>query len=249
MRKDMFKVIVERPRHGSRSAPKIKNRHDPDQERKQVGMKRAVQERSGGWKSLNENLAPLKRYLGKQKGRPWSKVYAEISKQLAPGHTVKDHVRDHLEDFIVIRVSIGKKGEWLRNTKNYANAIPLHEWWPELYVDPNDGIIKETARLRKKLGIKIAVYRDPNSAHCPESQVDIGYQACHLKINGVWYLVHYGDPVMDPKPGAKDMIEVWIPGIWQRARENDEGQILWVWLIDKQQLKKAELKKAGLKND
>ena len=38
----------------------------------------ALQEvRAYGYKSLNENLAPLRRYLVRQVDRPWNKVWSE----------------------------------------------------------------------------------------------------------------------------------------------------------------------------
>ena len=54
-------------------------------------------------KTLNENLNPLKRYLASQVGRPWRKVYSEISEHLKPTSTVQQHVRDHLQDFVATK--------------------------------------------------------------------------------------------------------------------------------------------------
>ncbi len=56
-------------------------------------------------KWLNENLAPLKRFLGKQVGRPWDKVYSEIAENLKPTSTVQQHVRDHIEDFVALKTT------------------------------------------------------------------------------------------------------------------------------------------------
>ena len=60
-------------------------------------MRRGQQHR-GGLKLLNENLAPLRRYLERQVGRPWDKVYSEIAEGLRVASTVQRHVRDHLRD-------------------------------------------------------------------------------------------------------------------------------------------------------
>ena len=54
---------------------------------------------------LNENLAPLQRYLARQVGRPWNKIYAEIAEHLKPTSTVQQHVRDHLKDFVQLHPS------------------------------------------------------------------------------------------------------------------------------------------------
>ena len=87
MREDMFKVIVERPRWGSRHAARSKLRYDKVPDRKHATGRRMVLESEGWTKCLNENLAPLKRYLSKQVGRPWDKVYSEICEHLDTSST------------------------------------------------------------------------------------------------------------------------------------------------------------------
>jgi len=93
MREDMFKVIVERPRRGRSWAKKTKLRYlKEDDGRSRVSGKRIAIE-GGRRKWLNENLAPLKRYLFKQRGRKWDDVFSEICDHLDTGSTVKMHVR------------------------------------------------------------------------------------------------------------------------------------------------------------
>src|SRR5947209_3737612 len=100
MREDMAKVIVERPRIKPRNTRKGR-RVDPDDLPAYEGMRRAHAWR-GERKQLNENLAPLRRYLAKQVGRPWDKVYSEISTHLRVDNVVQQHVRDHLHDFVAV---------------------------------------------------------------------------------------------------------------------------------------------------
>jgi hypothetical protein len=141
MRADMFKVIVERPRWGSRFIESVKLRKDRS-DRKSVGLKRHIAV-SGIWsKSLNENLAPLKRYLARQVGRRWDDVFSEICAHLDTGSTVKMHVRQHLGDFVLIGIAYGRKGEMIHDgrvirpdRRNCRGA--------EYYVDPDDGILKD----------------------------------------------------------------------------------------------------------
>src|ERR1700733_10559155 len=98
MREDMAQVIVERPRikpynHRKGRSPDLENL--PDHE----GMRRGRALR-GDRKQLNENLAPLRRYLEKQISRPWDKIYSEIAAHLRIDSAVQQHVRDHLCDFV-----------------------------------------------------------------------------------------------------------------------------------------------------
>ncbi|MEO1661985.1 MAG: hypothetical protein AAFR51_13420 [Pseudomonadota bacterium] len=154
MREDMFKVIVERPRWGSRHAVKSKLRYDKVPGRKRATGRRMALENAGWTKSLNENLAPLKRYLHKQVGRPWDKVYSEISAHLDANSTVKQHVRDHLRDFILIKVTIAGDGSYSAAAQQWWGPSAPQHWWAELYVDPRDGLIKRTDKLCRKLGLE-----------------------------------------------------------------------------------------------
>ena len=93
MREDMARVIVQRPRIPDRDARK--GRSLPlDQLPAQEGMRRP-HVRFWGGKQLNEDLAPLRRYLERERqvGRPWDKVYANIAKHLRADSTVQQHVR------------------------------------------------------------------------------------------------------------------------------------------------------------
>src|SRR4051812_39875839 len=106
MRADMAKVIVERPRVGSRARGKGKGykrrlaRIAPEDRPRREGMKH----HGGNTKSLNEHLGPLGRYLEGQVGRPWNDVFAEICAHIDRNSAVQDHVRDHLGDFVTTDV-------------------------------------------------------------------------------------------------------------------------------------------------
>jgi hypothetical protein len=101
MREDMSRVIVERPRLGGGWTKR--GRTVPFSELPKCEGMRRPHTRSGMWKALNENLNPLRRYLERQVGRPWDKVYSEIARNLRPDSTVQQHVRDHVPDFVAIK--------------------------------------------------------------------------------------------------------------------------------------------------
>jgi hypothetical protein len=144
MRSDMARVIVERPRipdYGAR-----KGRDVPlDQLPAQEGMRRPHL-RSWRGKELNENLAPLRRYLERQVGRPWDKIYSDIAAHLRVDNTVQQHVRDHLHDFVAI------KPRWSRDWRNRRAGL----WWQPFYVDPASGLLKRTDQLPEAKAIRRA---------------------------------------------------------------------------------------------
>ncbi len=241
MRADMFKVIVERPRWGSRHAPaaKLKRRTDPG--RTFIGHKRHAWESAAYTKSLNENLAPLRRYLLKQRGRLWNDVFSEICKQLDTGSTVKMHIREHLEDFIMVSIHVDANGKWLGQSR-FGGVQPLDGWWPNLYVDPVDGRVKETARLRQLLGIERRSYRRWLAAY-PEGPFDdfelLSPLHVRMKRKGIWFEIHL---TRDPRCTEAHLRHQLIEQSW---RDQPGG-----WEVrSMKQLSKKQLKSHGLTNN
>ncbi len=146
MRKDMAKVIVERPRYGhSDGHPRGgRTRVVTDDDGAPLPARVPAQRRDWKTKNLNENLAPLRRFLMSQAERPWNKVYAEISAHLKPTSTVQQHVRDHIEDIVAVRTRMADgvvmtSGRWGREQ-------PLDRDWRALYVHPRTGLLRKNAK-------------------------------------------------------------------------------------------------------
>lgn len=258
MRKDMSKVIVERPRRKLKGAKSL--RAVPlDQTPAKQGLKRSRRER-GGYKELNENLAPLRRYLEKQVGRPWDKVYSEICENLRADNTVQQHVRDHLKDFV-----------------RYANE-PLKTyyrgdapWRQPLYVDDH-GLLKRTDQLP---AVK-AARRARKSAPKPEPDI-VPMDARHelRRIDGIWWVIElaplpeavYG-VLPEDHPGRREAnrnaVHLLTPPVndivrgpmnvgplrdtradWTRFKKVNPRL---VYAVGKRQAPGAELRRRGLKN-
>jgi hypothetical protein len=150
MRDDMFKVIVERPRWGASHAASPKLKRMPQTDAIHIGLKRHARIGAPYTKSLNENLAPLVRYLRRQRGRRWDAVFSEICAKLDTGSTIKMHVREHIEDFVLTRISIGLYGEWMFE----GHVLGRRGRWfrrRELFVDPRDGVLKDMGVLEAML--------------------------------------------------------------------------------------------------
>lgn len=152
MRADMFKVIVERPRWGAGHAASPKLRRSLDPGIHQIGLKRHAKIGAPYPKSLNENLAPLVRFLRSRRGRAWDEVFSEICAGLDTGSTVKQHVRAHIEDFVLTRISIGRHGEWMFEGEVLAQTgIRFRQ--RRFFVDPRDGVLKDIALLDEALPV------------------------------------------------------------------------------------------------
>ena len=185
MRSDMSKVIVERPRRGSR----IRNHKsaltlDPGriEDDRYIDPPRP---RHSGEKSLNENLSPLRRYLESNVGRPWSKVYAEISATLDPRKATGLHILQHLRDFVSCNTWI--EGRTVMVSRRWGRGGP--EAVTGLYVHPVSGLLRR-APDRKYVGWTKPVTElalDPNTV-------------CRL-VDEIWYCFEYA--VRDPNAIAE----------------------------------------------
>jgi len=142
MRDDMHKVIVERPRRGAgwaRDGRPLPVEDQPSRDKFRRGSQRS--------KTLNENLAPLKRYLQKQVGRPWDKVYGEIRERISPSNTVQMHIHQHLFDYVERNVTFidgvphGSEGSRLVPLGTYRSPI--------VYVCPKTGLLRSVKRKKR----------------------------------------------------------------------------------------------------
>ncbi|HEX2886367.1 hypothetical protein [Vineibacter terrae] len=253
MRDDMARVIVERPRRGGWSFRKGRQVALDDLPQKQ-GLRR-FQCEHGGDKYLNENLAPLRRFLEKQVGRPWDKVYGEISARLRPTNVVQQHVRDHLDDFVAVkpRRDIASIYRWRRNGL----------WHQPLYVDPRDGILKRTDRLpeekarrRQEAARKLAP---------PVERITLAADRELRCLDGIWYEITLA-PLPEPRYAAgpkgrtlairpvRDVVSgVTVPvgpeidgaAAWQTYRQRHPDRR---YAVAKRQLAAPELCRHGIAN-
>ena len=246
MREDMFKVIVERPRVGSRYGTKAKIRFLSDDDwRPRVTGKQVLRGKKSMGKYLNENLAPLKRYLFKQRGRKWDDVFSEICARLDTGSTVKMHVREHLDDFVMREVRLDQDGMYW-GTSYWGLPRRPDQWWPDLYVCPIDGRLKETKFLLPELGLKCkrAEERDKRRKRTYENSFRrIGATEFLVLCDGIWYRFKTSAPPV--YHGGHPMPDDLIRDDLRRFRTIDHPS--WS-LLCKQQLSKRDLKKHRLKN-
>lgn len=181
MRPDMSKVLVERPRVGRYSKRKGRPARDPDLLRAKATGRRLAHE-NGGAKSFGENLAPLRRYIERQEGRPWNKVFSEMREHIKPGNTVQEHILTHLDNYIAFEVDRVEPSQAAPCGLAYSRS-KVFRYAPKiepgtLYVDPVDGIIK---RARRKLkGPRFAI------ATAEQAIRHMAYGRWAISVGGVW---------------------------------------------------------------
>jgi hypothetical protein len=198
MRKDMSKVIVERPRLGRSDRRKGRTealRDDDDAPLRQ----RAATKKPAKTKSLNENLAPLRRFLEKNTGRPWDKVYAEIAENIRPTSTVQQHVLEHLRDFVAIDTRM-KDGVVVVSQRFGRTDIPVKESWTLLYVHPKTGILMRN-RQNRQPPENSPFSKKPKAV---DRRRDLGpFRQAHLFRDGAWW-----DVVLEADPHRFETVRI-----------------------------------------
>jgi hypothetical protein len=181
MRTDMYKVIVERPRHWKeRETLALRLRNDFD------GPMRLGMRAGYGRPVLNENLTPLRRYLHAQLGRPWNKVFGEICAGIDRRNTVQQHIHQHIRDFIAVDVGV-REGRLVDLAPRWViRGLPGIS--QELYVDPRSGLIRLNRHYRSwRQGA--AESRKREAAEIATRRRVVDDRTLLLLLNDLWFRV------------------------------------------------------------
>lgn len=181
MRPDMKKVVVERPRRGSRAPnqkfgvrlPYVPDQDYEDQPKRALGFE--SYRHSEKW--FTDVLGPLERFLRKNVGRPWDKVYSELCAGLDKRKATGKHIFDHVDAMVEKNCLIGADG------RAYATDWRGNRPLSGMYVHPRTGLLcegpRETKRERDRRRL---LAEDPSFLRIDDAT---GYQ----KHEGLWYCV------------------------------------------------------------
>ncbi|MFH0133663.1 hypothetical protein ACGLHS_25900 [Variovorax sp. VaC1] len=197
MRDDMDKVIVERPRRGGGVQGDGRAWRNSKERGSHLGMKRGY----GRTKWLNENLAPLKRWLHKQVHRPWDKVYAELCSGIDRRSTVQAHIFEHIDDFVV-RDAVMRDGEVRVRSHRWGGNlhVPLRDALRvELFVHPVTGIL-----LPNRARLKARQNRAANKPKAVIARIVIDDAIEWHLVDGCWFEVRLAPFPESKGAGAKD---------------------------------------------
>lgn len=184
MRKDIGKVITERPR--AHSGDKTTRKGYKKQLGKE-GLDRVKREpikaMKGDSREFTDVLGPLVGFLNKNVGRPWDKIFSEICEVLpAKGGVSISHARDHLFRFVAQDVKlINKKPCYSKPHRTFSIFskdvdVPISE---QFFVHPDSKVLLKNKywrsyRWRKGDFKPLAVEIDGNH---------------YIEMDGVWYQV------------------------------------------------------------
>lgn len=246
MRKDMSKVVIERPRHGHslpsrRTSLRIRHYdidHDYDDLPKRVsGSRNKHIQAASVWeiKYFSDLLGPLRRFLRSNVGRPWDKIYSELSQNLDKRKTTGIHVFEHLEWEVSLNCYIGKDGK-VYTRRAYRKPQSADGF----YVHPRTGLlcwIDPNLKWKAERENRKAEEKARNSW-----RVAINGKRHYVKLNGIWY-------VADIEPYNRSQQPPEVEGKMTLIDEQRERFIVTWRVTNKRQCNGKELKTAGLSND
>lgn len=229
MREDMFELIIERPRGGNwPRRPGRAPRELDDAPRFESSSRNR-----GGTKHLNENLAPLVRFLRRRVGRPWNDVHREMAAQLSLGSAVQKHVLDHVRQLVELHVVlVDDRPYHATASRGRRDPIEGGRWSGRFYVCPRRGRLLEAPR---RTPVKLAPSRD---------RIRLDDEHLALRLDGLWYRVRFAR-VPAQLRGARDVVlkrgldEGGMTGP-SGALARSHGRDGW-YAVAKQQLSRREI--------
>jgi hypothetical protein len=250
----MAKVIVERPRRAGVTTKGVGRVRDIEDLPRNQGMTRPHRMNWGG-KELNENLAPLRRFLLSRVGQSWDAVYSEISKNLRVTSAVQQHVRDHVRDFVVTNVKVDADGVLWGTSLGSPYKLTEVYWRKELYVDPRDGILKIMPE-----GAKRETWRERREAQFADTHRELDANNELRKHKGIWYVcevkpilpgkwVQYVDALTGVNRSTYIADSHWDVLLNKHLRWGEGETWRSTYVVTKRQLNHKELKQYGVQND
>ncbi len=261
MRTDMYKVIVERPRlirgnslGGGREGG-FRQFMSSEERPSKLGMRAGHRNR----KWLNENLAPLKRFLMSQVGRPWNKVHAELLAGIDQRNTVQQHILAHVDNYVLTEVRATPRAngrgvvfEHLGRWRSHG-WIPVSDSWAPLFVDPRTGILRLTHAAEAKAKARVAKLQAATRDDAQKRRVISAYKELRC-ADDVWYEVTLAEVPGGKltraerrslravnREGAAAAWDVWKKRIVTRYDAD-------TYAVNKRQLNSAEIASFGLRS-
>lgn len=240
MRPDMAKILVERPRKGARRRSRlyrnILREHGDEALPNHEGMARS-HSFSAQTKWLNENLAPLVRFLRSRVGRLWNDVHSEIMEHVSFDNAVQQHIMQHLWDYVERHVNIIDGKPVPRIRRGYSGDDELRSMF---FVDPRDGILRVSPRgFRRRWGARLE----------PRKPCFLAIDSCRQihRIGGIWYEVTIAPVPRDPSEAFDIVHHARVCELSGSLMDACYGG--WMYAVKKCQLNKRQIARLRPKLD
>ncbi len=226
-------IVIERPRYGMRIRLRKltgikKHLRKLTEEAAEDGLLRPYlfkpKTKTQKTKVLSDNLAPLKRFLRSQAGKPWNDVYSQLCQRLDSNTMAGQHVLSHVWWYVERHVELI---DGIPHSKPRGGSLAdLGDYYHlQLYVHPETGILCLVEKL-------------PGQPRQPRTDVVIlnkNYQ--YHKLKEIWYLIGFKDFPPSPTESVEDLLEGSISrdrAKWTRGRS--------IYAVSKRQCSKKEIR-------
>lgn len=178
MRGDMHKVLIKRPRGGTRfkthrgNKPRVGEYIDEDSYARDLRPKRVRT------RSFNDLLTPLWRWLHARRNQPWNAVWSEATASVDRRTVSGRHLIQHLTQFVSLHCFVGDDGL----VYDFERAEhPLRGF----YVDPDTGLLSwQCLRV------------DPPESAVPTTTLGLPNGKLLICCAGLWYAVITAEEVV-----------------------------------------------------
>jgi hypothetical protein len=194
-------------------------------------------------KSFNENLRPLARYLERQVGRPWDKVYSDVCAVIDGRSAVQRHILEHLNQYVAVHTRV-VDGNLIDLARQILGAGRV---WQPLYVDPRTGLLR---RNPDELSGR-RTYRERQLAKsCERAQFwreVSAFRQLH-RADGCWFEVEIAAlPPPEPRWDVLRRLTVNARASHSHRREDDQSTINvygrpGVYAVSKRQIGAREIR-------
>jgi len=219
----------------------FRNRVEPDEDggvaARTLGIRAGYQRR----KWLNENLAPLRRWLSAQAGRQWNDVYSEIASGIDRRNPVQQHIFEHIGQYVALH-GLVVDGTFLVRDHWPNKYVPVAESRFLLYVDHRSGVlctnVERKTNRQRKLERLAKAQRAKRRIIGPREQLHF--------VEGIWYRVALARVVASAR-GDGDAYLPWDALIHEKAghRNSEQRKLLYgdgeLYAKSKKQLSRKEL--------
>lgn len=246
MRKDFSKVVTERPRSNGRWGKDYQG--IPGKRLKEIQIdedlhfKREPMSMSRGTKQFTDVLGPLRRYLKKQVGRSWNKIYSDFCRNFNRNSNTQNHLIRHALDYVAFNVQYIKEGKDKvpYTSEGYRISSFKNEYF---YVCPETGILKIAPKIKSKPKTVRNDFKEIDGKYYKEKD-NIWYEIVlgKIKRSNTWY----GVPIICKdvlyKKNADEIND------YRYTRKHGFPYVMPnVYCVKKRQLNKKEIRKLGLR--
>ncbi|MBL8300925.1 MAG: hypothetical protein JNN30_21495 [Rhodanobacteraceae bacterium] len=189
MRNDLHEVLIERPRRGHRLKTARGNKPRAAEWTGEDSYADSYEPRQRRTKFFDDLLAPLRRWLRRQVGRPWNKIWSELTASIDTRSVVGRHLLDHVRQLVVISADYDAAQRAVILKPHLRRRSAPDEPVDGLYVDPRTGVLRWREPVPRRVLRRLPPAPRFDSAGNPIEFRPMAPTRGYFRGKGIWYEV------------------------------------------------------------